>query len=410
MASSTNDALVEIGNRAIADGNRFSVEWRKKMLGLVAEVAVASPNTYILDPFALKATPPEQFSALLGNHLLPVVLTSDPMMLYAKLDKLMGEKGIVGMEKYRYYSTPGTGVTYMEEPVLDIFPVREERIDVANTVSADKGTVRYASPKYYLPLVYRLMEEAALSRSSVSSPLFEMEDQWSSQMRGDVHLSLPLSKRGGGMDRPRVPSRPRLSLPSDLKVTLTSGSAALFHMGVSFADLPQPIECVSESLRAWENEVVLALSGEKEGGEKGGEEKGGEKGGEKSSGGRKIEVRQFPINHPSGHWYIRISQIVVDGQLALMCYDSPHFFPCGTSGTMGKSTISITSPFITLAHLCLSSWLMERKGIERYKWVNSVYQKYRRWAMEEGGRKPDQKELYSITGTITEWRTLYYLQ
>lgn len=396
------EILAEIGEKFVADANKASFDWREKMLTLVEKAVRGLPNTYIVSPFMVKSVPPTNYSAIVNTYLIPVVLTSDTNVFYDHLRKILSAEGIFGIEKFRYYSSAGSGVTYMMEIVLDIFPIRDEQIAVMSRPKTNEGGVSYAEPKYFLPLIYRMMEESVFSHDTqLPSPLIEMEEQWSKQMTASPSPPSPSpppsssserdeGKKGEESEKKEGGAEREVGVK---QLILTGSSAALFEMGEDYNRLPRPIECVTDDLDKWDAE-------------------------QKSAQKTGIETRRFVVNHPSGHWYVRVSQVVQDGRLTLMCYDSLRYFPIGIGEKKGKDgrTRSITAPFTTMVHLCYSSWLLERKNIARYKQVNQIYQNYREWIIDGRGwgkkvdRQKDMYSMYVIYGEITPWRSLYYRQ
>jgi hypothetical protein len=249
MASTNEEAIIELSTRFIADANRNALEWRKKMLGWVVEAARGLPSTYVLDPYMVKDVPPGKYSAAIATYLMPVVLSANINVFYDRLNRLLFNEGVVGLEKFRYRNTPGSGVTYMMEVVLDIFPIREEQVATTVVSKSNKGDVKFADPKYYLPLLYRLFEEHALKRDPrVIEVLIEMEEQWSKHMTSSAPLqverkSAPRRKEGGSGGSSALRYKDLL---------LTSSSAALRDLGTSMESLPLPIECITDDLDAWD--------------------------------------------------------------------------------------------------------------------------------------------------------------
>jgi len=45
------------------------------------------------------------------------------------------------------------------------------------------------------------------------------------------------------------------------------------------------------------------------------------------------------------------------------------------------------SPFLTLAHLCISAWLLERVGNDKYRWVETLLVRYRDMLIEKSSAK-----------------------
>lgn len=331
--------------------------------------------------------------------------TSAAEELCATIVQRAEAQSIIGVEYRRTWS--GGMVLYMGEVVMLVFPSG----DFATT-SASPGSM---SEIYYLPQLYwmmerghatelifryeRLLAERLLSdRAAPSGPHAPHAADGSSgdgggsagsEMVGGRHgdrRGPPGSdKRGppGSRDPPGAGGPPRSDQRSwtqgpSLRDVIGEMGAALEHgptldppiltgmtaAALALGETPQtPYELVTDDFAALDRY---------------GRSKG-------------YEVRRFQVMHPCGSRYISVMQLLSDKRLTVMAYNTLQFeeslvYSAELSG--GGSTaalgIRVTSPYFTLAQLCLAEWLLSRKSIERYKVVRRTMHAYREMLVARG--------------------------
>jgi hypothetical protein len=379
MDSVRNEAFGKIAETLIKDSNVYAAEWRKK-IGALFDKAQISENasnnqTLILNPMNIRNLALEDFSSATTEYLVFVILSKDPRKFYERLEGLYAESKIIGMGRVKLHNSPAVAITYMNEHIGHLFPLFNEVIETSE---------KAVSCKYYLPTIYRYLEE-------IDSPppfIFEAERQWISLINSDIPIGRftfqEQSEKARQMHRVlmefgnAVGSTTNGSNASNannaIKVYRTGLSAALPDLGVKPEMVPFPIELTTEDLEATSYSIrgKLAPFG-------------------------KVEMRQFGINHPSGNWYLTVMQFIVEERLVLMLYDTIRYMVYGATRESNE-----LSPLAVMAQLCYSAWLLERRGIDRSKWVYSVLQRYREKLCTTG-----DKEKYEVHGSAIEWAVHY---
>jgi len=361
-----------IGKIFVEDANRHSAGWRQRVMAYIDKAAVRSSEkgtqSMVLDPMHIGKLGLEEYDADFARHILPVVLTADTFAFFDVLSAIFNEEGIIGLGRFKLVNSPGTAVVYMNAQIAHLFPYRDEQ--VATTAGAEtRGSVASINHRYLLPVVYRYLE----GMDSPPFVAFEAERQWFKCVTADVPISLE-RREGGGM----LAAAKEIFLKAGDHAPLTGVSAALVYLGQQPSSLLFPIELLTEDLPATHTRLKEQLS---------------------KLGGR-VEERQFGVNHPSGSWYVSVLQYLLDGRLIGMVYDTGRY---AVYAVTKREPVTLTSPFITMAQLCYAAWLLERRGIEKCKWVYSLLREYRGKCGGEG-----QKDEFTLKGVSGDWSAHYY--
>ena len=353
----------------ISDGNAYTVSWRKRvndlLLRALSQENAVGNKTYILSPLAMANFPAEEFSPSAGRYLLPVILSKDPYKYYERLEGIFADESIVGIWRHKMANSPGNAISYMQEHIVHIFPLFDQTLDKSeNTISC----------KYYLPSIYRFLEEA-----DVPSPMFfKAEAQWIALIRTDVPIGT--FSFHGRSDKEKHMHQILMDIDSN-SLHKTGVTAALLDLGIKAENIPLPIELATEDFEA---PVATFRS--------------------KLTPLGKLEIRQFGLNHPSGNWYLSVVQFILDEQIVVMLYDLPRYMKYGIAKKGNQ-----LSPLAVMAQICYSAWLLERRGIDRSRWVYSILLRYReKHCVGEGEASSDgEKEKYSAAGVIIDWPAHY---
>ena len=288
----------------------------------------------------LTTSPSDELDVDLVSHLLPTILIEDPSKVVLPSD----------YSTTRLRNSPALLISHMGQPVGTVFPHR-----------GDEATI---TQRHWLPLLYRYLEETP----NPSDAAFDMERRLSKMITEDVPL-------GGTRREDR--------LLDEAKVIGVMGAGIVTGVTAALASLRPddpptfPIEIATDDLTATRSKILSII------------EPGS------SSIGGKVDVRQTGVNHPSGCWYLTINQFYLDKRLVVTVYDSLRYMPYGVSTK--KDGMMVTSPYITMMHLCYTAWMMERRGIYRYRWTYSLLRQYRRRIVDE------TKVVYAMRGHPTEW-------
>lgn len=369
----TDEAFAKIVETLTKDSNLYAGESRLK-INAIFERAQTAENatgnrTLVLDPTKLHGIALEDLSSTAYDYLVYVILSKDPRKFYERLERLYEENKITGLTRVKLHNTRGVAIVYLHVHIGHLFPLLNDSID-ANALSI--------SCKYFLPSIYRLLEEA----ESPPPFIYEAEKQWIKLVDGNI----PIDRFR--FNEPSEKTRALHRMIMDHSGTHKTGvTAALISLGVSRDVIPFPIELTAENLEqatsALKSQLTKFTSG--------------------------VEVHQNGVNYPSGNWYLTDVQFIVDGRLVLILHDTIKYVVYG----LAKDELS---PFIIMAQLCYSAWTLERRSIDRAKWVYSILLRYREkycsantiekeiLGASPGGAK-DKK--YELRGDIVEWPVNY---
>jgi len=361
--------MEKLRERFVEDGNRYSALWKHKTIGHLEKVCIKANQmgitTFILNPMLIGNHPLESFDARSLKFLIPVIYSLDVYKLYSIAEDYFNELSIVGLSRCKLLGSRGIAITYMEEHIAHCFPYREQQFDLNEPIVSKEGTLTRLSNKYYLPLIYRVLEECNATREMYPSDiLFEAERQWSKHIKENMILHLRMGKK-----------QPLLELAEKKRFALTSTTAALIELNTPLEQLPYPVEIICANFDKLREELKDEYDFKEE------------------------NIRTLNLFHPSGSHYIGVLQAIANDKLALIAYGTPSFSPLGV--TRGDK-YWITSPFATMMHLLFSAWLLERRGIQRSRMIYTLYKSYR--------KQPKIREKYTIVGQLSGWVSSYFRQ
>ena len=445
-------ACEQLAEELTKRANAHSAAWHKRVSDLmrgVAEHETESGNRCLfLDPMTVTGVDADAFDPALAKHLLPVILAKDVWHCYGRVEERWKSERLIGLGRIKLHLTPGLVVTYMLEQVCQILPLYNE---IHDEVSGQ------LSGKYLLPLIYRHLEETSLP----SPYAFEAESQWLGLIKADIPIETLLARphlhqpphqpphqhqhserdeamlgSGGGDLRSiilSIVSKRGEAAAKRGEVMVTGVTAALLELGIPLDRIPLPLELTTAELGPAIDSLRSALSG---------------------SG--SLEVRQFGVSHPSGSWYVSVVQFILSphtaqppdaaakpgdrGRIAVMLYDTIRYIAAGVTASAPAQTPAPAhasqrmmssgqvhssglvrfeaafggsrrlSPFVIMTQLCYSAWLLERRGIERSKWVYSILRSYRNRLAAGAGAEAaadSEKERYKMMSQPVEWLTHY---
>lgn len=348
------------------DAGKAIFRWRNR-IRIRLEKAVKSEResgnrSLILDPLSSPIIDGATFSSSLSAILLPVILSERMRtLLYRLNDEFLADR-IIGFSHFNLHDSPGIGLTYLKEVIAFIFPLRDYKI-FAHDYLIDV--------RYYLPSLYRYLEE-----TPIPPPLtFELEKSIVKFIRDDIPIDTYVftdHRPPWGECHRALVSIKEKDLP---KIGV---SAALLTLGREPSKLLLPIEFGVTDGPSADLLIRRTLS---------------------SINGGKLEIRTFPYASPGGDWYLGVRQYLLDGRIVALLHNLPYY----TSHGVDKS--GRLSPYIILASLCYNAWLVERRGGDRVKWLNSLIRHYREKVIRE-------KEMgeYDVIGEVVPWRTHYLRQ
>ena len=322
------------------DTDAHNIDWRRNVMKYIRRactISIESGNrTILLDPLMVTKLDTNDYNIELTRYLLPVVMSDNIFAFYDALSNVFGDEKIFGLGRHKLMGVQGTMILYMSTRILQLFPIGRVKIDTSIIEKGDSdGKLEMMSNKYLLPLVYRLMEEGI-----VSDALFHIERQWIKEVDSNVSAFT--------MNRPHNECEKKsyaavMKLAENKTFPLTGVSAASLP-----GSIPLPIEVCTADLDAF----AAAMSGEVG-----------------------VEVRKMLIQHPCGSWYISVMAVLCDKHFVAMAYDTLRF----TMGGVTKiGSQWMTSPALTMMHLCFDAWMLEKNGISRSQGVYNLLHEYRK--------------------------------
>lgn len=392
------ETLIEqLEKRADSESSRIFAAISSIIDAVAKEENAGGNASYVLRPNA-----PVETKAL-KVVLIPVILTKNIDQCAERADRAL--LGMIGVKRTKIVGAPMFSYGYMFDPIFHIALLGDYRLDVMSD--------RMLSRKYYLPLLYRFIEETG------SEAAFALEEKW--KVHDDVPLSLLTTKKDDdrwmkvkrgllsivGHDAVPFERQVQESIPSSIEeasafydhlnasetgskeadgstadsgassgdetpVFVTGVTAALLDLGIEVDHIPFPIELTTTDLARVTDKILAIVP--------------------------KADVRHFQINHPSGQRYISVIQFLVDGREAVTLYDLIRFVGYSVSE---KGSLS---PFVIMAQLCYSAWLIERRGSDRAKWVYSLLRIYRSKMDQFADRK------YKTVRPAINWFKYYFFR
>jgi hypothetical protein len=303
------------------------LEWKKSLYDIIYKTL---PDSKVLSAYS------SEFTLNDNRYLIPIFICVDTEVASTSVRSAFTEAGIVGVDIDRKGHIRFNGTK-----VASLIQLRNDTYDMSGE--------RLVSPKYFLPSLYRMMEQG-IEGSNTSADGDTEDGEVGAVFELEAKLIEHLVKKSSSFHK----GRPlRISVESVLK-DLASSSKEYYLTGTSAAclslgeEVQFPIEIALKDDKEFSN---LGLTK------------------------RKYEEQKFYVAHPSGALSCGVARYLLDGELVIIAYNS--------IGTYSKVAYreqrgqKITSPFFTMAQLCLSAWLMERRNIDRCRQIYGLLVKYR---------------------------------
>ena len=312
----------DIVNECVEDKNRYVGDWTLRNVSILSKICrTTSFRAYLVNPMDAGEFPLAEYDLI--DNLLPGILTSDIERTIEGVREVFSEVTDIALDTL--HSGKGEIVYYVGRSICYLLPIREERPDTYDDI--------YVKPKYFLPSLYELME------TSGSRAAYIMEHKWAKQ----VPSIMPLKAwKGGNIDK-------YAKIGDHFRYTGTT--VALRSLGIS-PILPMEI-CISKKddlLRAVVNAGFQVGN---------------------------VKDRTFSFAMPSSPREIRVTQLLIDGELAIMAYYEKKEY---------KYDAEHGNELEVLRHVCYDAWLLERIGNQKSKYVYSLFCEYRKWLLKQHPR------------------------
>ena len=339
---------------------------RKLLHAFVDSEVSRGRKTFLFDPFAVKWVDDNLAVAQNLKSIIPCIFIENFLDSYEHQTKILDE--LTGGE---YNCQPDLGgrtmtLRHFNEIMALILPMPYDTFaPTAVGVMVDQ--------KYALANLYMTMEDLGMFPPS----FFKAEALLQEALSDDVDIERFLFRDGsgggggggggGGADRHSYDAA--MSLLKLDGLYLTGTSAALNHMGYSSMSLPLEFGTVDLVQSATDIFELLSRHG-------------------------KVMVRGAPVYYPGGMWFLSSAVVVLDGVLIALVHDTIRFY---SHYAWEKELF----PLSILNQLCLSAWMLERKGSQKARWVYTILRTYRAFLLTPQGaeRYAAQKEKYLATGT-----------